>query len=80
MLGLTRTVLTAMPDRDRLEPDTQSGSIGGHSWRLDVTPFLMNDVDLQGRWAPVSVIVTIQTKNSTKRFYTVRLRRKPDRS
>jgi len=73
-----RTILTALPDREQLEPGDLSGELGDHRWRLDVMPFVADFVDPSGLgpWVPQAVVIRVQSPTGELlRVDTVRLRR-----
>ena len=58
----TRQILAALPARDALANEAQSGEMEGYLWRLDAEPFRADFVDprAQTRWAPETVVLTVQ--------------------
>lgn len=78
-LKIARAVMTAIPDRDQLVPGDISGEIAGHPWRVDVSPFVTDNIRQQTRipWQPQTVVVTVQTPTGgAMQFSTVRLQRR----
>jgi general secretion pathway protein I len=77
LLETARSLLTALPDRDRLAPGDTSGELGGNRWRIDVLPFAAAFVDTAqpGQWVPLDVVIRVESPaGETLRLDTVRLR------
>jgi general secretion pathway protein I len=78
LVETTRSILTGLPDRDRIATGSLTGDIADHRWRLDVAPFVANFIDPRRPtpWVPQSVIVRVQSPTGEIiRIDTVRLRR-----
>jgi hypothetical protein len=81
LLSTARSVMTALPDRGQIAAADLSGALGEHQWRVQVAPFSTNQsARAQTPWIPELIVVTVQTRTSTKQFSTIRLHRKADRS
>ena len=74
LLETARTVVNAMPDRAQLSLGQQSGEIGRHAWRLDISPFLVAERARGSPWQPRTVVVSVRSPNGNMlRITTVRL-------
>jgi general secretion pathway protein I len=80
LVETARTIVTGLPDRDKLVPGNFSGEAAGHRWRVDVMPFYADFVDLREptNWIPQTVVVRVQSPaGKVLQVNTVRLRRRP---
>jgi general secretion pathway protein I len=78
-LETARAVMTALPDRDQLAPGALSGSIAGHPWRIEVSPFgtPISDQKSPAQWVPQIVVMTVQSSNgAAMQISTVRLQQR----
>lgn len=78
-LETARSIATALPVREQLVPGSLSGEIGGHRWRVDVSPFVATGFQMQptAPWVPQAVAVTVQSPSGEVfQMNTVRLRRR----
>ncbi len=78
LVETARAVMAGLPDREQLVPGSSSGQLGGHRWRVDVSPLTPDPVDPQGAapWRPYSVVVRVQgATGPVLQIDTVRLRR-----
>ena len=75
--GTAETLLTALPARTLLKPGRQSGELGGHRWRIDVSPMnvaIANDAPQTGRFVPLAVTMRLQAPGGpAMQVTTVRL-------
>ena len=81
-LETARAIMTAIPDRAQLVHGHMSGETDGHPWRVEVAPFVTNNVGPQtsNPWLPLAVVVTIQSPTgAAMQISTVRLQRKDGR-
>ena len=79
LVETSRAVMTGLPDRNELSAGSFSGDLAGHRWRVDVRPFLIDEVAIQdaARWLPQSVTIRVQSPSGgILELNTVRLRRK----
>jgi general secretion pathway protein I len=79
-LEIARTVVTALPERDRLVPGTSSGEIAGYRWQVDVSPFVPAKFGAPDAtpWVPHAVVVTVRSPTGAlMQIDTVRLRQRP---
>ena len=75
-LETARAIMSALPDRDQLNPGILSGEIADHHWRVDVLPFASEDASPQSRskWVPRTVVITIRAPDgAAMKVNTVRL-------
>jgi general secretion pathway protein I len=79
-LSTARAIISAIPERDQLGPGKLSGVMGGHPWRIEVSPFAAPGVVIGpgARWVPELLAVTVATPYGTKQLSTIRLQRKGD--
>ena len=78
-LEIARAIMTAIPDRDQLTPGNFSGEMAGHPWRVDVLPFVSNNMESQNDtlWAPQTVIMTVRSPTgAAMQVSTVRIQRR----
>ena len=78
-LEIARAVMTAIPDRDQLMPGNFSGEMAGHPWRIDVLPFVSNNMEPQNDtlWAPQTVVMTVRSPaGAAIQVSTVRIQRR----
>jgi general secretion pathway protein I len=78
-LETARSIATALPGREQLVPGSLSGALADHRWRVDVSPFVAADVQIQPSvpWVPEEVTVTVQSPSGELfQFHTVRLHRR----
>jgi general secretion pathway protein I len=78
-LEIARAIATALPDRDQLVPANLSGELAGHRWRIDVSPFIANNLARPSvtPWVPQTVVVAVRSPaGSTMQISTVRLHRR----
>jgi general secretion pathway protein I len=81
-LETARAIMTAIPDRAQLMHGHMSGETDGHPWRVEVEPFVTNNMGPQtsNPWLPLAVVVTIQSPTgAAMQISTVRLQRKDGR-
>jgi general secretion pathway protein I len=75
--GTAETLLAALPARTLLKPGRQSGQVGGHRWRIDVSPMnvaVANDGPQTGRFVPLAVTMRVQAPGGpAMQVTTVRL-------
>ncbi len=75
----TRSVATALPDRDQLVPGNFSGTLANQRWRVDVSPYAATNVDQRQavRWFPQLVLISVQSPDGgTLQISTLRLRQR----
>ncbi len=80
LIETARSILTGLPERQRLLSGDLAGEIAGHQWRIDVLPFAASFIDLRQAtpWVPQTVVVRVQAPNGQiLRIDTVRLRPGP---
>jgi general secretion pathway protein I len=78
-LQTMRSIITALPARDRLVPGTLSGVLADHRWRVDVVPFATQGIipPPAAQWVPQTVIVRVAAPSgATMQISTVRLQRR----
>ena len=78
-LEIARAIMTAIPDRDQLTPGNFSGEMAGHPWRVDVLPFVSNNMEPQNDtlWMPQTVIMTVRSPTgAAMQVSTVRIQRR----
>jgi len=81
LVEIARAVETGLPDRGDLKIGRLTGEVSGHRWRVDVLPFIANNVDprLPTPWVPQAVVIRVQSpEGSILQMNTVRLRRRSD--
>jgi general secretion pathway protein I len=75
--GTAETLLAALPPRSLLKPGRQSGQLGGHRWRIDVSPMkvaVSNEAPQTGRFVPLAVTMRLQSPGGpAMQVTTVRL-------
>jgi general secretion pathway protein I len=75
--GTAETLVAALPARTLLKPGRQSGQLGGHRWRIDVSPMnvvVANDAPQTGRFVPLAVTMRLQAPGGpAMQVTTVRL-------
>ena len=72
----TRAIMTALPDRDRLEIGELSGQRAGHSWHVTVSPYDAPSTTPQRdpKWLPRLVTVSVRAPDGgSLQVNTVRL-------
>jgi len=78
-LETARAIMTAIPDRNELTLGNLSGEMAGHSWRVDVMPFVSNNMESQNdtSWVPQTVIMTVRSPTgAAMQVSTVRIQRR----
>ena len=78
-LEIARAIMTAIPDRDQLTPGNFSGEMAGHPWRVDVLPFVSNNMEPQNDtlWVPQTVVMTVRSPaGAAMQVSTVRIQRR----
>jgi general secretion pathway protein I len=78
-LEIARAIATALPERAQLVPGKLSGEIASHRWRVDVSPFIADNLARPSStpWVPQTVVVTVQSPaGATMQVSTVRLHRR----
>jgi general secretion pathway protein I len=81
LVETSRAIEIGLPDRNSLTVGSYTGEMGGHRWRVDVSPLRTDIVDsrLPTPWVPLAVIIVVQSPaGSILRINTVRLRRRTD--
>jgi general secretion pathway protein I len=81
LVETTRAIVTGLPSREELKLGNLSGNLADHRWRVDVTPFVANNVDprLATPWVPQEVVIRVQSPGGPiMQVNTVRLRRRTD--
>jgi general secretion pathway protein I len=79
LVEVARAIETGLPSRDELKVGRLSGEVSGHRWRVDVLPFIANNVDpsLPTPWVPQGVVISVQSPDGPiLQVTTVRLRRR----
>jgi general secretion pathway protein I len=75
--GTAETLVAALPARTLLKPGRQSGELGGHRWRIDVSRMnvaVANDAPQTGRFVPLAVTMRLQAPGgAAMQVTTVRL-------
>ncbi len=75
--GTAETLVAALPARTLLKPGRQSGELGGHRWRIDVSPMkvaVVNDTPQTGRFVPLAITMRLQSPGGpAMQVTTVRL-------
>ncbi|HEY6025238.1 MAG TPA: prepilin-type N-terminal cleavage/methylation domain-containing protein [Pseudolabrys sp.] len=80
LVETARAVASVLPARDQLAGGDFSGSLAGHSWRVDVLQFAVDGVDpaLPSPWMPQTVVTTVRSPTGAIfQIATVRLHRRP---
>ena len=78
-LEIARAIMTAIPDRNQLVLGNFSGEMAGHPWRVDVLPFVSNNMEPQNDtlWVPQTVIMTVRSPaGGAMQVSTVRIQRR----
>jgi general secretion pathway protein I len=77
LTGAAETLLAELPARNLLKPGRQSGQLGGHRWRIDVSAMdtsLADDAPQNPRFVPLAVTMRLQEPDGPAiQFTTVRL-------
>jgi general secretion pathway protein I len=77
LTGAAETLLAELPARNLLKPGRQSGQLGSHRWRIDVSAMdtsLADDAPQNPRFVPVAVTMRLQEPDGPAiQFTTVRL-------
>lgn len=77
LTGAAETLLAELPARNLLKPGRQSGQLGSHRWRIDVSAMdtsLADDAPQNPRFVPLAVTMRLQEPDGPAiQFTTVRL-------
>jgi general secretion pathway protein I len=77
LTGAAETLLAELPARNLLKPGRQSGQLGSHRWRIDVSAMdtsLADDAPQNPRFVPLAVTMRLQEPGGPAiQFTTVRL-------
>jgi len=79
LLQAARAVETGLPGRDRLVPGNLGGEIGGHRWRVNVSPLAAGGAE-DSQWIPQLVTTRVQSPSGAVielNTARIRLRAKP---
>jgi general secretion pathway protein I len=75
--GTAETLVASLPARSLLKPGRQSGELGGHRWRIDVSPMnvaVPSDAPQTGRFVPLAITMRLQSPGGpAMQVTTVRL-------
>jgi general secretion pathway protein I len=72
-----RAVMTGLPNRDELARGSLQGELADHRWRVDVSPFPIDNPQMleQARWIPQTVVIRVQSpQGGILQLNTVRLK------
>jgi general secretion pathway protein I len=78
----TRSVATALPDRDQLVLGNFSGTLANQRWRVDVLPYAATNVDQRQavKWFPQSIVISVRSPDGGMlQISTLRLRQRGGR-
>jgi prepilin-type N-terminal cleavage/methylation domain-containing protein len=77
MAAAERSLLEALPDRDKLKAGSASGSLGDIVWHMNVSPIRAREGDIDTSWLPYRINVQMLAPDGmTGGFETIRLGRK----
>lgn len=78
LAGTADTLFAALPDRRSLTPESQTGELAGHLWRIDAAPLNAAQPGLASRWMPLAINMRVRSPDgSTIVITTVRLAQRP---
>jgi general secretion pathway protein I len=78
-LHVGRSVLSALPDRDKIVLGTISGRVARHTWRLEISPISMSHANPKQLppWIAQRVVVTVESAAGVPlQISGIRLRRR----
>jgi general secretion pathway protein I len=77
LIQTARAIETGLPRRGQLPSGQLAGEIGGHRWRIDVSPLTTGDLIKNSPWIPQAVAIRVQSPSGTMiELNTVRLTRR----
>jgi general secretion pathway protein I len=77
LIQTARAVETGLPRRDQLAPGQIGGEIGGHRWRINVSPLAAGGLVEDSPWVPQAIVIRVQSPSGALlELNTVRLSRR----
>jgi general secretion pathway protein I len=77
LVQTARAVETGLPRRGQLALGHVSGEIGGHRWRIDVSPFATGRPVEDAPWVPQAIVIRVQSPaGAILELHTLRLQRR----
>jgi general secretion pathway protein I len=77
LIQTARAVETGLPRRGQLAPGQLAGEVGGHRWRINVSPLATGDLVDNSPWVPQAIVIRVQSPSgAVLELNTVRLSRR----